>query len=61
MTRLNVAQVKNLCTPFHLETWNSQNSLMGETTMWLYFNKLKCGSMEDNESLKEPMALCPLN
>ncbi len=34
---------------------------MGKTIMWLYFNKLKCGSMEDNESLKEPMALCPLN
>lgn len=50
--------VKNICTPFNLETCNSQNSFEGETTMWLYFNKLRCGSMEGNESLKEPMALC---
>jgi hypothetical protein len=51
-------QVRNLCTPFDLETCSSQNSFRGGTTMWSYSNKLRCGSMENNESPKEPMVLC---
>jgi hypothetical protein len=50
--------VKNLCTPFDLKTCNSQNSFWGGITMWLYFDKLKCISMDGNESIEEPMALC---
>jgi hypothetical protein len=58
MMHPNAVQVRNLCTPFDLETCNSQNSFRGGTIMWSYFNKLRCGSMEDNESLNEPMTLC---
>ncbi len=48
----------NLCTPFNLETCNSPNSFHGGITMWLYSNKLRCGSMDGNESFEKPMALC---
>jgi hypothetical protein len=58
MTQPNGAQERNFGTPFDLDTCYSQNSFRGGITMWSYFNKLKCGSMENNESFKEPMALC---